>query len=127
MVYRVQRKVRLVGCVLSSKVWYHVAVRLTRPRINRFAALATFSSREGDVSIILNGKLVLKEKKKLPKFQEHSDSPYSLSMGSGISSAGPIFRRSQSTGTPLSTFGGELASTLARVPLAKKHRPDPFA
>jgi len=62
------RKVRLAGCVLSSKVWYHVAVRMTRPRISRFS-LAPFAARD-EVSIFLNGKLMLKEAMRMPQFPE---------------------------------------------------------
>lgn len=62
------RKVRLAGCVLSSKVWYHVAVRMSRPRISRFS-LAPFAAKD-EVSIFLNGKLMLKEAMRMPQFPD---------------------------------------------------------
>ena len=64
-----QRKVRLVGCVLSPLVWYHVAVRLSRPRLSRFS-LAPFTISKDEVSIFLNGKLMLREHMKMPQFPE---------------------------------------------------------
>ena len=60
------RKVRLIGCVLSPQVWYHVAIRITRSRMNRFT-LTPFTSKD-ELSIFLNGKLVLKESMKMPEF-----------------------------------------------------------
>jgi hypothetical protein len=57
------RKVRLVGCVLSPLIWYHVSVRLTRARLGRFSLTS-----KDDLSIFLNGKLMLKEHMKLPQF-----------------------------------------------------------
>ena len=70
------RKVRLVGCVLSPLVWYHVAVRLSRPRLSRFS-LSSFSNKD-EVSIFLNGKLMLKEHMKMPQL------PDLKSVGKGV-------------------------------------------
>jgi hypothetical protein len=59
------RRVRLAGCVLSPLIWYHVAVRLTRSRLGRFSLTS-----KDEVSVFLNGKLMLKENMKLPQFSE---------------------------------------------------------
>lgn len=76
------RKVRLVGCVLSTGVWYHVAVRLSRPRLSRFS-LAPFSSKD-EVSIFLNGKLMLKEHMKMPQFPSDGSNSGSGKSGGGL-------------------------------------------
>lgn len=62
---KLSRRVRLVGCVLSPLVWYHVAVRLTRSKLSRFSLTS-----KDEVSIFLNGKLMLKEHMKLPQFPD---------------------------------------------------------
>ena len=90
------RKIRLVGCVLSPLVWYHVAVRLSRSRMSRFSLNTPFTSKD-ELSIFLNGKLVLKESMKMPEFSVPSNTGGSklAKIGSGFSS----FQKSMSTNT----------------------------
>ena len=101
------RKIRLVGCVLSTGVWYHVAVRLTRPRLSRFS-LTPFASKD-EVSIFLNGKLMLREHMKMPQFPDSNGSKGGMALGFGsFSSSG----NNESTKVPIeisffSNFDGQ--------------------
>jgi hypothetical protein len=81
-VNKTPRKIRLVGCVLSPKVWYHVAVRLTKSKSSPFTL--NFN-KTNELSIFLNGKLMLRTAMKLPRFPENYNS---LSGALGLASFG---------------------------------------
>lgn len=67
-VYKPPREIRLSGCVLTPQVWYHIAIRLTRPRVNRFS-LSSFTSKD-EITIFLNGKVMLKDHMRMPNLPE---------------------------------------------------------
>ena len=78
------QSVRLRGCVLSPRLWYHVSVRLTRPRLKGYLTLAL----KDEVSILLDGKLMLTEPLKFPK----------VSGGGGVAVPSPIIASSSKFG-----------------------------
>lgn len=89
------RKVRLVGCVLTPLVWYHVAVRLTKSKSGPFSM--NFNNKN-ELSIHLNGKLMLREQMKLPKFVEQQGA-----FSGGLASVGlGSFGRQVSSGSKTS-------------------------
>ena len=92
------RKIRLIGCVLSPQVWYHVAVRMTRSRMNRFSLSAPFTSKD-ELSIFLNGKLVLKEAMKMPEFADAGSGGGVGSKIARIGSGFSSFQKSNSSDT----------------------------
>jgi hypothetical protein len=59
------QQVKLEKCILLPQVWYHVAVRHTRSRLK---GVFSMSSRS-QVSIMLDGKLMLTEPLRFPKIQ----------------------------------------------------------
>eukprot|EP00804_Cyclotella_cryptica_P029718 CCRYP_015200-RB/>CCRYP_015200-RB protein AED:0.21 eAED:0.21 QI:287/1/1/1/0.4/0.33/6/1735/1199 len=94
--HAVARKVRLVGCVLSPLVWYHVAVRLTKSKPSPFSL--NFSNKN-ELSILLNGKLMLRDQMKLPRLPESS----SGGLSGGLTSVGlGSFGRSMAHGNKTS-------------------------
>lgn len=77
--HKIPRKIRLVGCVLSPSVWYHVAVRMTKSKPSPFTL--NFN-KTNELSIFLNGKLMLRTNLKLPRFPDHSSSGIGGSLAS---------------------------------------------
>lgn len=76
-VQKTPRKVRLVGCVLSPLVWYHVAVRLTKSKPSPFSL-----NKTNELSIFINGKLMLRTQMKLPRFPDSTNGGLSSSLAS---------------------------------------------
>ena len=109
-VQKIPRKVRLVGCVLSPLVWYHVGVRLTKTKPSPFSL--NFS-KTNELSIFINGKLMLRTHMKLPRFPETSSGSFSGSLASvGFSSFGRPAANGSKTYQPieltfLSNFDGQ--------------------
>eukprot|EP00986_Skeletonema_menzelii_P005916 scaffold2232_cov136-Skeletonema_menzelii.AAC.7 len=97
------RKIRLIGCVLSPQVWYHVAVRMTRSRMNRFSLSTPFTSKD-ELSIFLNGKLVSKEAMKMPEYED---------MGSG----GGVGSKLAKIGSGFGSFQKSISSNTNVQPL----------
>ena len=76
-VQKTPRKVRLVGCVLSPLVWYHVAVRLTKSKSSPFTL-----NKTNELSIFINGKMMLRTQMKLPRFPDSTNGGLSGSLAS---------------------------------------------
>ncbi|CAB9514210.1 Lipopolysaccharide-responsive and beige-like anchor protein [Seminavis robusta] len=66
------QRLRVPGCILLPRVWYHVAVRHTRSRMKGVFSLST----RQQVSIMLDGKIMLTEPLSFPRVSDedfHSD------------------------------------------------------
>ena len=109
-VQKTPRKFRLVGCVLSPLVWYHVSVRLTKTKPSPFSL--NFS-KTNELSIFINGKLMLRTHMKLPRFPETNSGSFSGSLASvGLSPFGRPAANGSKTYQPieftfLSNFDGQ--------------------
>ena len=55
-------QVRLKGCVLCPRIWYHLAVRHTEPRYRGY-----FSNASDEVTVFVDGMLMLTDELKFPK------------------------------------------------------------
>eukprot|EP00978_Attheya_sp_CCMP212_P002151 scaffold4441_cov48-Attheya_sp.AAC.1 len=95
---------RLQGCVLAPRVWYHIAIRHTRPKLKEFLT----RSLNDEISILLDGKLMTTGAFKFPKVSSSSGI-----MKNPLASSGSLLlRRSMGAGfmkvaTPPSTIGND--------------------
>jgi hypothetical protein len=72
--------IKVTGCVLLPRVWYHVGLRHTRSRLKGVFSLA---SRE-QISIMLDGKIMLTEPFKFPVIYDSNDSSLTLTLGANF-------------------------------------------
>ena len=63
--------VRLKGCVLSPGVWYHLSVRHVKPRLKGYL---TLSNVRDEVTIMLDGKVMMTEPLRFPKISSSGES-----------------------------------------------------
>ncbi len=94
------RTMKVGGCVLLPRVWYHLAVRHTRSRLKGVFSLST----RQQVTIMLDGKVILTEALKFPQITDSDSrgpSPPGSLVTKGISHLGHIpFTASGSSNGP---------------------------
>ena len=73
------QSVRLKGCVLLPRVWYHVSIRQTKPK---FRGLSLSNVRD-EVTVMLDGKRMLTEQLRFPRVS-NDGCPYTVTMGSNF-------------------------------------------
>jgi len=64
------QQVCLQGCVLCPRVWYHLGVRHTEPRYRRY-----FSKAIEEVTVFVDGRIMLTHELKFPKVKSESNVP----------------------------------------------------
>jgi hypothetical protein len=72
--------IKVTGCVLLPRVWYHVGLRHTRSRLKGVFSLA---SRE-QIAIMLDGKTMLTEPLKFPQVHDSNGSSLTLTLGANF-------------------------------------------
>jgi hypothetical protein len=94
------QRLRVPGCILLPRVWYHVAVRHTRSRLKGVFSLST----RQQVSIMLDGKTMLTEPLKFPKV---TDDEFQSENKAAVFLQRAVRRSTSRTGLSLNvTFGG---------------------
>ena len=73
------QSVRLKGCVLLPRVWYHVCIRHTKPK---FRGMSLSNVRD-EVTVILDGKNMLTEHLRFPRVS-NVGCPYTITLGSNF-------------------------------------------
>ena len=108
------------NCPLYARVWYHVAVRHTRSRLKGVFSL---SSKE-QLTVLLDGKLMLTESMKFPQVKHSLSSKHTLSFHVGKNLDGQvgsvyIFRDNVSDSTFKALFEETSSETTASVNAGK--------